>query len=132
MCTRTPEGGSGVISLRCQQCGESFTCGSKGESCWCGDLPRLYPPDPALSCVCRDCLVGRIRSSIAEFVAGVTPATAIAASERAQRYSTDGELLEGIDYELDGGQFVLSAWYLLKRGSCCENGCRNCPYGYVR
>jgi len=28
------------------------------------------------------------------------------------------------------GLLVFSAWYLLKRGYCCEAGCRNCPYGF--
>jgi len=26
------------------------------------------------------------------------------------------------------GLFVLSAAYLVERGSCCENECRHCPY----
>ncbi|MDQ1711440.1 MAG: hypothetical protein QOE45_890 [Frankiaceae bacterium] len=30
------------------------------------------------------------------------------------------------------GLFVLTAAYLLDRGTCCENGCRHCPYGYVK
>jgi hypothetical protein len=27
------------------------------------------------------------------------------------------------------GLFVLTAAYLADRGSCCEQGCRHCPYG---
>lgn len=27
------------------------------------------------------------------------------------------------------GLFVLTAAYLRKRGTCCGNGCRHCPYG---
>ncbi|MDQ6787390.1 MAG: DUF5522 domain-containing protein [Acidobacteriota bacterium] len=23
---------------------------------------------------------------------------------------------------------ILTAYFLSKRGSCCDNGCRNCPY----
>lgn len=26
----------------------------------------------------------------------------------------------------------LSKKYLIERGSCCENGCKNCPYGYKK
>lgn len=34
-----------------------------------------------------------------------------------------------MDYTLDeSGRFVLSASFLLKRGTCCSNGCRNCPF----
>ena len=27
------------------------------------------------------------------------------------------------------GLFVLTAAFLLRRGSCCESACRHCPYG---
>jgi hypothetical protein len=27
---------------------------------------------------------------------------------------------------------VLTARYLLRRGYCCEQGCRHCPYGFER
>lgn len=38
-------------------------------------------------------------------------------------------MVEGVDYTLDeSGRFVLSASFLLKRGTCCSNGCRNCPF----
>lgn len=28
------------------------------------------------------------------------------------------------------GYKVFTEKYLLKRGYCCENGCRHCPYGF--
>ena len=37
-------------------------------------------------------------------------------------------LAEGRDYYFELGRFVLTAAYLLRRGSCCDNGCRHCPY----
>lgn len=39
-----------------------------------------------------------------------------------------GELKEDVDYYFDNGLMVLTAGYLLKRGYCCRNGCRHCPY----
>ncbi|MEM6723947.1 MAG: DUF5522 domain-containing protein [Bacteroidota bacterium] len=27
---------------------------------------------------------------------------------------------------------VLTAHYLEKRGYCCKNGCRHCPYGFKK
>jgi hypothetical protein len=44
--------------------------------------------------------------------------------------STDAvvPLVEGEDYYLDGGLMVLTARYHLRRGYCCEQGCRHCPY----
>jgi hypothetical protein len=35
---------------------------------------------------------------------------------------------EGVDYYFDKGLMVLTAHFLLKRGYCCGNGCRHCPY----
>ena len=40
-------------------------------------------------------------------------------------------LIEGEDYYVENGLMVLTARYLLRRGYCCEQGCRNCPYGYA-
>jgi hypothetical protein len=37
-------------------------------------------------------------------------------------------LVEGEDYYLDNGLMVLTARYHLRRGYCCEQGCRHCPY----
>ncbi|MFN2502159.1 MAG: TlyA family rRNA (cytidine-2'-O)-methyltransferase [Pyrinomonadaceae bacterium] len=39
-------------------------------------------------------------------------------------------LVEGLDFYLEDGLMVLTSRYLLKRGYCCESGCRHCPYGY--
>ena len=41
-------------------------------------------------------------------------------------------LEEGEDYYFEDGLMVLTARYLLQRGYCCEQGCRNCPYGFVK
>jgi hypothetical protein len=43
----------------------------------------------------------------------------------------DAELQDGIDYYLEDGLFVFTAEFLLKRGYCCESGCRHCPYDYT-
>lgn len=40
-------------------------------------------------------------------------------------------LEEGLDYYLENGLMVFTAAYLLKRGYCCERGCRHCPYDYL-
>jgi len=37
-------------------------------------------------------------------------------------------LQEGIDYYVENGLFVFTAAFLLRRGYCCESGCRHCPY----
>jgi hypothetical protein len=38
------------------------------------------------------------------------------------------KFVEGIDYYFENGLMVLSAHFLKKRGYCCGNGCRHCPY----
>ncbi len=40
--------------------------------------------------------------------------------------------IEGEDfYYNEDGYVVLTAKYHLQRGTCCGNGCRHCPYGYI-
>jgi hypothetical protein len=38
------------------------------------------------------------------------------------------KLVENEDYYMENGLMVLTARYLLRRGYCCEQGCRHCPY----
>lgn len=38
------------------------------------------------------------------------------------------DLVEGEDYYTEDGLMVLTAGFLEKRGYCCRNGCRHCPY----
>ncbi|MDH5367414.1 MAG: DUF5522 domain-containing protein [Cyclobacteriaceae bacterium] len=37
-------------------------------------------------------------------------------------------LIENIDYYIENGMWVFTAHYHLKRGYCCDNLCRHCPY----
>ena len=37
-------------------------------------------------------------------------------------------LIEGEDYYFEDGLMVLTARYHLRRGYCCEQGSRHCPY----
>jgi iron complex transport system substrate-binding protein len=39
-----------------------------------------------------------------------------------------GRLKENRDYYTENGAFVFTADYLKRRGYCCNNGCRHCPY----
>ncbi len=38
------------------------------------------------------------------------------------------ELVDGVDYYMEDGKMVLTAHFLLRRGHCCNSGCRHCPY----
>lgn len=44
--------------------------------------------------------------------------------------SADGALVEGEDYYFEGAFVVFTEQYHLRRGYCCESGCRHCPYGF--
>jgi hypothetical protein len=49
---------------------------------------------------------------------------------KAKRRDAQQPLQEGIDYYFDAstGLLVFTSVYLSRRGYCCGNGCRHCPY----
>jgi hypothetical protein len=48
---------------------------------------------------------------------------------RAVEASAGSQELAAEDFYMEGGYVVFTAAYHLKRGYCCESGCRHCPYG---
>lgn len=42
------------------------------------------------------------------------------------------QLKEDIDFYYENGLMVLTEAYHRKRGYCCGNGCRHCPYDYEK
>ena len=38
------------------------------------------------------------------------------------------KVVEGVDYYFEDGLMVLTEAFLKRRGYCCNNGCRHCPY----
>ena len=47
-----------------------------------------------------------------------------------QKNSAAPALIEGKDYYFEDGRMVFTEDFLRRRGSCCECGCRHCPYGF--
>jgi hypothetical protein len=45
--------------------------------------------------------------------------------------SSGNRLVEDEDYYIENGLYVFTEQYLLKRGYCCQSGCRHCPYGFA-
>lgn len=39
------------------------------------------------------------------------------------------QLVEGVDFYMEGAKVVFTSVYHLKRGYCCHSKCRHCPYG---
>ncbi|MCX2744260.1 DUF5522 domain-containing protein [Mangrovivirga sp. M17] len=38
------------------------------------------------------------------------------------------KLIEGLDYYNENGLMVFTEYFHLKKGYCCKNQCRHCPY----
>jgi hypothetical protein len=103
----------------CPLCGRPNECllctnaAFKGP-CWCTRveipealLAKLPPDSRNKACLCRDCVMEFHRSKNA----GVA----------------QPKILPG-DFYFDSGWMVFTAEYHLRRGYCCGNGCRHCPY----
>jgi hypothetical protein len=101
----------------CWRCGASFICGPQGKekTCWCAALPAISPTSEGSDCFCPACL-----GEVSAHKAKGEPAGMGEASV--------GPLMEGEDYYREGSAIVSTATYLLRRGFCCRNGCRHCPY----
>jgi Family of unknown function (DUF5522) len=50
------------------------------------------------------------------------------AEQQAALAAEDGQSLHPEDFYLEGPNLVFTAAYHLRRGSCCNSGCRHCPY----
>ena len=101
----------------CPICGRKNSCGRLGsgspaESCWCEfvDLPAALLAQIPLAqrdkaCICRLC--------VAEY-------------NKAQAYQPP---VGPNDYYLDeANRWVFTEAFHRRRGYCCENNCRHCPY----
>jgi hypothetical protein len=105
------------VPKNCWICGASFICGPQGKEkkCWCAALPAISPSE-ASECLCPACLRG-----ISEGETKFVPAGMDEVNARPS-------LTEGEDYYREGSAIVFTATYLLRRGFCCGNGCRHCPF----
>lgn len=113
----------------CPVCGKPNCCRLEtGEAykgpCWCETpilpavaLNRLLAELPEPRCLCRSCL-----EKIAH-----DPEIAWDALATESRVPVN-DLLPGDTYK-EGEALVFTEQYHLRRGYCCGNGCRHCPYG---
>ncbi|MBX2964037.1 MAG: hypothetical protein KF687_16105 [Cyclobacteriaceae bacterium] len=42
------------------------------------------------------------------------------------------KLKADVDYYIENGTLVFTIAYHLKRGYCCQSGCRHCPYEFKK
>jgi len=81
-------------------------------------------PNPEVDCLCQACLLAAIAS---EVNANSKPQTVLQRTQIAA-LGTPPTPSEGQDFYMEEGLLVMTRWYLLRRGYCCDNGCRHCPY----
>lgn len=93
-----------------------------------GQEARLIAAPFTLSCLCPECLKQATLRHINQHIDTVQVHEDAPALTVQQRQKT---FIEGLDYTLEAGSYVFSRWFLLKQGTCCGNGCRNCPYGHI-
>jgi hypothetical protein len=114
-----------MATKNCSECGKSFQCGNiAGESCWCSHFPAIMPLNNGQDCRCPACLTTGVQEKISDYLQQHSVRAAIPEQYRNQK------LIEHIDYYIEEGKWVLTAWYHCKRGDCCGNGCRHCPYDH--
>ncbi len=110
----------------CSNCGVSFSCGpaTGKNSCWCEELPQVS----LVACADQDCLCPACLSeAIAKLALIKNEATEVSAPGNIAT-NLPPVLVEGEDYYCEGAAIVFTAHYLLRRGYCCDSGCRHCPY----
>ncbi len=119
------------LTKHCAICNCEFTGSSEQTdlSHWCNTFPSIMSEQFNQQQHCQSCLaqsiVQRIKASIRSN--GIEKVIGIA-----RPYFNPGNLIEHIDYTIEQGNYVFSSWYHLKRGTCCDSGCRNCPYKGLR
>jgi hypothetical protein len=64
------------VETRCAQCNAPMTCQPEGD-CWCAELPHVIPMPAAdtqsTGCLCRACLLKKIKAAGASSASGILP-----------------------------------------------------------
>lgn len=117
-----------IKEKHCSSCGNAFDCAvdSTETPCWCFEYPFVFDLKFSGDCFCQDCFKGNYITKIEQYVATITPD--IAQDNKAKELPKTKELIDEIDYYLENGKYVFKPWFHLKRGYCCDNNCRHCPY----
>jgi hypothetical protein len=107
----------------CQKCSVSFNC--HDSECWCNEFPAIMSLDPLRNCYCPNCLKEAVISKIEAYMNNLTPENI----SKIMALGKPEKPVEGIDYYInEDGLFVFTSWYHLRRGDCCGNNCKHCPY----
>lgn len=117
-----------IKTKTCSSCESSFSCGdiSEESKCWCNDFPPIFNMSEGGDCLCPVCFKEACEDKIDAYVETLTPQRAL--KNKAISLPKQEKLIEGIDYYIENGNYVFKPWFHLKRGTCCGNDCRHCPY----
>lgn len=113
---------------KCSTCNSDFSCTNTESdgSCWCDSFPPIFQPSLEVDCLCPACLKKATIKKINEYTNALTPEDAL--NNKATFLPNTTKQIEGIDFYAENGFLVFTSWHHLKRGYCCNNGCRHCPY----
>ncbi len=85
-------------------------------------LPQIMPMNEKEDCLCPECLKKIISKKIEE-----------AESKNTLCFMSKDEMIENVDYYYnEQGYWVFTERYHLRRGFCCERGCKHCPYKFKK
>jgi len=121
-----------ITEKKCSVCSQVFDCGmtESDGSCWCNQFPSIFEMNPESDCLCPVCLKRETVLKIKEYTQNLS-SDEISAN-KVKDLSQTKKLIEDIDFYIEKDNYVFTAWYHLKRGYCCENGCRHCPYNFKK
>jgi len=119
------------MTVTCPNCKKTLTCqADQRGKCWCAAYPSILQiNENVIGCYCSDCLQEKVKEAINEYVAEVKSGKR--ENEASKFANSSAGLQEGIDYYVENGLFVLTEWFHLKRGECCGNSCRHCPFDHI-
>ncbi|AXT32677.1 DUF5522 domain-containing protein [Pseudoalteromonas tunicata] len=90
-------------------------------------LPNILPLESNANCLCQNCLITQINTFLALQYQTQPVETLLAL---AAPYQSSPSSIAGLDYTIEQGFYVFSSWSHLKRGYCCGNGCKHCPWKF--
>lgn len=75
---------------------------------------------------CQSCFITALAAQLTEYI---DTHSLIENRILASQFRAKKELIAPIDFYIENGFYVFTSWFHLKRGNCCKNQCRHCPYG---
>jgi hypothetical protein len=118
-----------VKEKKCSVCSQLFECGmtESDGTCWCNQFPPIFDINSESDCLCPACLKKITLHKINDYINNLSVNGIL--NNKAKDLPPAKKLIEDVDFYIEKENYVFTTWYHLKRGYCCQNGCRHCPYG---